>query len=152
MNRSQIENLYKINGLGDYKLRTTVDLMKVHGIDYRAIDGYNLLDKPNGAAYEKFIINIFNGLGLESRDTFIPKGIYYVEDTRLLVKKNQKNDYLTVAGGIIKVINQDGLKWVLHTWKDKNYKHLPTAKSESENYLRFEYKHLGRNEWLHIIK
>lgn len=33
MNRSQLEKLYEVNGLRDYKLKTTDDLLKTHGID-----------------------------------------------------------------------------------------------------------------------
>jgi hypothetical protein len=49
MERFQVENLYKVNGLDDYRLRNTSDLLKVHGIDYRAIRGYDGLDDINKA-------------------------------------------------------------------------------------------------------
>lgn len=38
MNRFQLENLYQANGLTDYKLRNTKDLLKVHGINYKSIE------------------------------------------------------------------------------------------------------------------
>lgn len=44
MNRNQIENLYKENGLNDYKLRNTEDLLKVYVIGFKAVGGYNRLD------------------------------------------------------------------------------------------------------------
>jgi hypothetical protein len=158
MNRFQIENLYEVNGLTDYKLKTTGDLLKCHGIDFKAVDGYNRLDDLNRAIYEKFIINIFNGIGLESRATLIPKGIYWVEDITLLVKENPEDDYFNVAGGIINVIDRNGLKSVHHTWLDDDYKHLEIKEKEAKNYLRFEYEHgtyengEPRHEWLHVIK
>lgn len=64
MNRSQLENLYKVNGLTDYKLNTADDLLRVHGIDYKAVNGYSGLDDLNRAIYAKFIINFFNAQGL----------------------------------------------------------------------------------------
>jgi len=86
--RFQIEKMYEINGLKDYKLKTTGDLLKVHGIDFKEVRGYNRLDDLNRVIYEKFIVNLFNGLGLESRATMIPEGIYYVEDIGYLAKED----------------------------------------------------------------
>jgi len=80
MKRFQLEKLYEVNGLKDYKLKTTDDLLKTHGIDFKAVEGYSRLDDVNKLLYEKFIVNLFNGLGLDSRMTMIPKGIYFVED------------------------------------------------------------------------
>jgi hypothetical protein len=152
MERKQIENLYKINGLTDYKLNSTGDILKVHGIDFRAVDGYNRLDDINRSIYEKFIVNIFNAFGLESRSTLIPKGIYFVEQTDLLAKENPEDDYYIVVGGVVMAIDRSGLKSVLYKWEDEDDKHLEVKESESTQYLRFEYAHQGRREWLHVIK
>lgn len=152
MERFQLENLYEANGIEDFRLRSTEDLFKVHGIDYKAVDGYNRLDDINRAIYEKFIVNIFNGFGLDMRSTLIPLGIYYVEDITLLVKENPEDDYFNVAGGIINVIDRNGLKSVHHTWNDKEYAHLEVVKKEFKQYLRFEYKLDGRKEWLHVLE
>lgn len=152
MNRNQIENLYKANGLKDFKLGTTEDLLKVHGIDFKAVDGYSRLDDLNRAIYEKAIINIFNAWGLESRSTLIPKGIYYVEDMSYLVKENPEDDFFTVAGGVVMVIDRNGMKSLLHNWIHEDYKHLEISDGSKMYYLRFEYEHQGRNEWLHITK
>lgn len=158
MNRFQIEKLYEVNGLEDYKLRNTEDLLKCHGVDFKAVDGYNRLDDLNRAIYEKFIINFFNGLGLESRASLVPKAIYFVEETQCLVKENPEDDYYIVAGGAVMAIDRSGLKSVLRTWEDEDYKHLEVKESEASQYLRFEYEHgfyddgTPRKEWLHVIK
>lgn len=152
MRRFELEKLYELSGLEDYKIKTTEDLLKVHNIDYKAVDGYNRLDDLNKRIYEKFIVNIFNGFGLESRATLIPKGIYYVEDTDYLYKEDPEQDYYTVIGGIVKIIDKNGLKSILRTWTDEDYKDIEPVESDSKNYLRFEYKHNGRKEWLHVIK
>lgn len=151
MNRFQIENLYKVNGLNDYKLRNTEDLLKVHGIDFKAVDGYKRIDDINKRLYEKFIVNIFNAFGLESRATLVPKGIYFVEDINYLAKKSQDDDYFIVVGGVVYSIDKNGMKSVLHTWKDEDYLHLKVTESESKKYLRFEYEHQGCSKWLHVI-
>lgn len=151
MNRSQIENLYKVNGLIDFHLKTTDDLLKVHGINFKAVDGYNRLDDLNKVIYEKFIINFFNAQGLEYRD-IVPTGIYYVEEIEYLVKERSEDDYMTIAGGMVKAIDKNGLKTVLGNWLHESYKHLEIKESEPNNYLRFQYEHQGRSEWLHVIK
>jgi hypothetical protein len=157
MKEFQIENLYKANGITDFKLSNTEELMKVHGIDFKQVEGYNRLDDLNKHIYENFIINIFNAFGLESRSELIPRGIYYVEEIDHLVKEYPEDDYFTVAGGIVYIIDRSGVKTVLREWKDEDYKHLEVKKSESKNYLRFEYEHgtyddgTPRKEWLHVI-
>lgn len=150
MNITQIENLYKANGIKDNILRNTEDLLKVHGVDFKAVDGYNRLDDLNRQLYEKFIVNIYNMWGLESRSTIIPRGIYYVEEIEYLVKEEPEDDYYTVAGGIIKAIDRSGLNTVLHNWLHEDYKNFDVIEGEAKTYLRFEYEHDGRNEWLHV--
>lgn len=151
MEIKQIENLYKVNGLDDFQLRSPEDILKVHGIDFKEVDGYNRLDDLNRSIYSKFIVNIFNTWGLESRSTLVPKGIYFVEESQYLVKEDPKDDYYTVSGGVVMALDRSGLKTVLRKWKDEDYKDLEVKESEATHYLRFEYEHQGRTEWLHVI-
>jgi len=150
MNRFQLENLYEINGLNNYKLKTTEDIIKCHGINYKDVDGYNRLDDVNKANYEKFIVKIFNAWGLESRSTLIPKGIYFVEHVEHLVIEDLDDDNFIISGATIYAIDRNGLKYVLHDWSDDDYKELPIVRNEISKYLRFEYEHDGRKEWLHV--
>ena len=152
MERHQIENLYKSIGIKDYQLRNIEDLLNIHSIDFKNVKGYNKIDDLNRAIYEKYIINFFNGLGLDSRATLIPKAIYWVEDTTYLVKDNTEDDYFTVAGVVVKVIDRNGLKTVLRKWTDKENENCEVVEGETTNYLRFEYEHDGREEWLHVTK
>ena len=151
MNRFQLEKLYEINGLKDYKLKDTMDLLKTHGIDFTEVDGYSRLDDLNKQLYSKFIVNLFNGLGLDSRMTMIPKGIFFVEDIDYLVKEDPKDDYFNVAGGLVMAVDKNGLKTVHRLWKDDDYAHLKMTESKPKTYLRFEYEHNDREEWLHVI-
>jgi len=150
MNRFQLEKLYEVNGLKDYKLKTTDDLLKTHGLDFKEVDGYTRLDDLNKLLYEKFIVNFLNGLGLDSRIALIPKGIYFVEDFDYAVE-NPGDDYLTVAGGLVMAIDKNGLKTVHRSWKDDDYTHLEMIQGKTKTYLRFEYEHNEREEWLHVI-
>lgn len=158
MTRTQLENLYKVNGLTDYKLKTTEDLLKVHGIDYKAVKGYAGLDDLNRAIYEKFIINIFNAWGLDSRLNLLPNGIFWVEDIEYFVKEKPEDDYYTLAGQTIYTIDRSGSRKLLHQWADDEFKHLTKTAAKPKHYLRFEYQHgtdaegNPRNEWLHVIK
>jgi len=150
MERFQLEKLYEVNGLNDFKLNTADDLLKTHGIDFREVEGYTRLDDENRLLYEKFITNLFNGLGLDSRMTMIPKGIYYVDDFDYLVKENPEDDHFITAGGVVMAIDKNGLKTVHRSWTDDNYTHLEVIKSKIKTYLRFEYEHDSHKEWLHV--
>ena len=157
MNRNQLENLYKVNGLTDYKLKKPEDLLYVHGINYKNVKGYDELDDLNRAIYEKFIMKIFNAWGLESRALLIPKGIYWVEEVEYITKENNDQNYFDYAGCIIYTIDRNGNKTVLREWMDEDYKHLERTATKPKNYLRFEYEHGTNNEgepineWLHVI-
>jgi len=147
----QYEKIYKANGLKDNLLRSTDDLLKIYGIDYREVDGYSRLDDLNKQLYLKFIVNFYNAQGLNSRATIVPKGIYFVEDMDYMVKENPDDDYFTSAGGLILAIDKNGLKTVHWSWKNENYKHLKLIEGKVKTYLRFEYEHYGREGcWLHI--
>lgn len=150
MNRFQMEHLYEANGLNDYRLKTPEDLLKTHGIDYQEVDGYSLLDDVNRQLYEEFVVSFFNGQGLESRLSLIPKGIYYVEDYDLIAKENPNDEYYRVTGGVVLAIDKNGGKTVHHTWNDPDFSHLESEQAKSKFYLRFEYEHHGRNEWQHV--
>jgi len=41
--------------------------LKTHGINYKEVKGYIRLDDLNKLLYEKFVVNLFNSLGLDSR-------------------------------------------------------------------------------------
>ena len=148
--RYQIEKVYEENGLMDYKLRTTDDLLRIHGIDFKEVDGYNRLDDINILLYEKVIVNIYNGLGLSSRATMLPKGIYYVEDVDYLVKTNPEDNYFTVSGRRVMSIDKNGLKIFHRLWQIEDYKELKALKSEPKCFLRFEYEQNDRPDWLHV--
>lgn len=151
MERYRVENLYIANGLADYRLKNTTDLLKTHGINYKAVKGYKKLDDINKKIYERFIINFYNSFGIDSRKTLTPRGIYLVEETELfIIEKDGKGEYQVAVGGTVSSVDRTGKKVLLHSWEDEEYKRNKKIKSKSITYLRFEYKHRGRNKWLHV--
>jgi len=48
-------------------------------------------------------------------------------------------------------IDKNGLKTVHRSWKDDDYTHLESIQGKTKTYLRFEYEHNEREEWLHVI-
>lgn len=156
MDSFEIENLYKINAINDYQLRNTDDLLKVHSINFKKVDGYNELDDSNKKIYEKFIVNFFNGLGLDSRSEVVPKGIYWVKN----MQHRLKEDPEIISGEVILVIKKDGLMKIHRVWMDKDYTECETIELESDTsvYLRFEYEYgirgdgTPRKEWLRVTK
>lgn len=99
MTRNQLENLYIVNGLSDFRLNDTTDLLRVHEINYKAVKGYVELDEVHQRIYEKFIVKFFNALGLDVRALLMPTFINYVEDSDYLAKESPDQDYYNVAGG-----------------------------------------------------
>ena len=158
MTRTQLENIYRSNGLDNFQLRNTDDLMKVHGIDYKAVKGYKDLDDLNKSIYETFIINIFNAYGLSARMELMPQAIYYVEEIEFLAKDSPEDNFYNVAGLIVNSIDKHGKKTKIREWHDDHFDGLEKITRSNGNYLRFEYQH-GTNdegipirEWLHVIK
>lgn len=151
MNRFKLEKLYEVNGLTDYKLKTPDNIFNTHGIDYMAVKGFESLDDLNRELYAKFIVNFMNGLGLDSRAVLIPKGIFYVEDYDFIAKEKAEDEYWQVTGGEVISIDRNGKRKAHRSWQNDDYQHLTSIPAKSEFYLRFEYKHAGRNEWLHVI-
>lgn len=155
MTRTQLENIYNANELNDYRLKNTEDLLKVHGIDYKKVKGYEDLEDFNKEIYEKFIIKIFNSWSFDSRALLIPKAIYWVEDIEYIVKDQ---DSLYVAAKVIYSIDKNGKRKILREWEDIDYTGFEKIEDEPEFYLRFEYESgtdsEGKpiKEWLHVIK
>jgi hypothetical protein len=147
----QIENIYCENGLKKFKLKSTDDLFKVHGIDFKNVQGYDMLDNFNKVLYSRFILNFYNTTEPDSRASLIPKAVYHVEVRNYLVKTNPDQVYYTVAGNIVEVIDKHGTRTVLKKWLQDKFKNHEITQSKGKKYLRFEYEHEGCNEWLYVI-
>ena len=71
----EIEKIYSINKLNDFKLQNIEDIKKCHGIDVTNIKGYESLTYKNKEIFKTFIVNIFNAFGLEARNKLKPISI-----------------------------------------------------------------------------
>lgn len=155
MEKNQIENVYKANGLADFRLRNTEDLLKVHGIDFKDVSGYSGLNDLNRAVYEKFIVNIFNAFELESRSTLIPTAINFVKETNFIGMlelgcEDEEDSYVNIYT-TVNVIDRNGLESLLHKFENKEYRYLKVITDEVRHYLRFEYTLREEDSWLHVF-
>jgi hypothetical protein len=116
MIRYEVENIYKANGLKDFRLQNTTDILKCHDIDVQAIKGYSELDELNRRAYKKFIVKFLNSQGLDSRIELVPMGIYYVEDVECFAKDPADPQYKVPVAKIIKSIDKNGLFKIIHSF------------------------------------
>lgn len=176
MERYQLENLYQLAGLDDYKIRDSHNLLECHGIRLDDIKGYSKLDEVNSSIFYNFIINFYNMQGMMSRAGLQPKGIYFVEDIENVAydpdedEEDSENRCVVTVNQVITAIYKDGSREVIHKrgpYKEE-YKNLPIKETYKKNYLRFEYtvksyytvedkdgeEHNAvkeRKEWLHVI-
>jgi len=133
-------------------LNNAGELLEMYGVDFKSVKGFEELSDTNKEIFEAFIVNFFNGLGLESRTHLIPLGIYWVEHNEHLTKEDPQDDYYIVCGSTIYAIDREGNKVLHRKWVDEDYKDSEVLKTETSEYLRVEYEHYGRKEWLHVIK
>ena len=157
MNRHQMERLYEANGCGSYKLETLEDLLKIHGIDYKALPGYSSLSDEHKEYFQVFILAYMNGLGLDARMNFYPTGIHYVEQTCYyqLVKEDDDEYYDEIGRDIYDLNNDEMYKH----YRDEDYDSAKVDKSAKEKMLRVDYEDQGYDkesryfeQWLHVIE
>lgn len=151
MEREQLENLYLVNGLGDFKLRNLGDLMKIHGINARTTEGFSKLSKVDKKAYETFIIRYINAHGLGYRSTIYPEKIYRAFEINYKVKEDPADDYYLNFSGEVWDCTDKNNDFKVKSWGDIKDKNKPGVISEkSESYLRIELKERETDSWLHI--
>lgn len=150
MDRFELERIYKKSGLNNYKLTCLDDLKNCHGIDALQVKGYEDLTEKNKEIYKKFIINYFNGHGMDTRMVTTPKAINYVENIDCIAKDPDDDKYIITIVMKINTIKNDGTKKQLHKYINKRYKDLKIIKESRKEYLRFEFKEGKTSSWLHV--
>ena len=157
MDRRQMENIYIANELTDYRLETLEDVLKVHGIDYKKINGYQTLSNVHKEEFKSFLIHYMNGLGLDSRMRFVPLGIHYVDQIVYSTKEDDEDGpyFIEVGRDIIDKSNDKMYK----TYRSEGYEEATVFDDEvKETILRIDFKEAPYYEgdtgerWLHIIK
>lgn len=150
MEYKKLEDQYKVNGLTENKLNALEDILNVYGLDVLEVEGYDTLTDENKNLYKKFILNFFNGWGLEARSTIKPISFNEVEELEHIGQENSDDGYVTTLLHEIYVIKNDGSKELFKVWENKEDK-LEIKDTIKNRYLRFEYEIYGRKEWLHIL-
>jgi hypothetical protein len=156
MNRKQIENLYLVNGITDFKLRSQEDILKTHGIKVEQISGYNELCDIHKKMFKGFILNFFNGCGMELRSTLEPVAIDYVRHTEYSFFDDEF-DCRCSAGFKDEIIMSDGRLVFDKNYTPEDAKGKKIKEDSTQDYLRFEYYEYGekfkeesRVSWLHV--
>jgi hypothetical protein len=150
MEYKKLEDQYKVNGLTENKLNALENILNVYGLDVLEVEGYDTLTDENKNLYKKFILNFFNGWGLEARSTIKPISFNEVEEFEHIGQENSDDGYVTTLLHEIYVIKDDGSKELFKVWENKEDK-LEIKDTIKNRYLRFEYEIYGRKEWLHIL-
>lgn len=150
MEYKKLEVQYKINGLTENKLNVLEDILNVYGLDVLEVEGYDTLTDENKNLYKKFILNFFNGWGLEARNTLKPISFNEVEDIEYMGKEDPEDEELITLIHEIYVIKNDGSKELLKVWEEKQDK-IEIKEIIKNKYVRFEYEIYGKKEWLHIL-
>lgn len=150
MEYKKLEDQYKTNGLTENKLNVLEDILNVYGLDVLEVEGYDTLTDENKNLYKKFILNFFNGWGLEARSTIKPIRFNEVEELEHIGQESSDDGYVTTLLHEIYVIRNDGSKELFKVWENKEDK-LEIKDTIKNRYLRFEYEIYGKKEWLHIL-
>lgn len=157
MERFQMENIYKVNGLSDYKIKNIDDLLKCHGIDCDNLNGYKYLKEEDKNVFEKFIVNFYNAHGINRRMTMIPKGIYRVENVEYLVFDKEDKNFIVDSKTEVYELRNNGERILLRTYVSDGFNESDVREVEKEQYLRYEYDegyvkdNNDRCDWLHVI-
>lgn len=152
MRREQLENIYLTNGIGDFQLRNLGDLMKIHGINARLIEGFSELSSKDKKSYETFILKYMNMHGLDSRATIFPQRVYRAYEVNYMIKEDPTNDYyLNFAGEVWNCTSKDN-EFLVIQWGTIENKDIHGVIKEKEiSYLRIELNERDSELWLHII-
>lgn len=150
MEYRELEEQYKKNGLTENKLNVVEDILNVYGLDILNVQGYDTLTDEIKKLYKNFILNFFNGWGLEARSTIKPISFNDVEEIEHIGMISPDDGYVTTILHEIYVIKNDESKELIKAWENKEDK-LEIKDTVESRYLRFEYEIYGKNEWLHIL-
>lgn len=151
MERSQVEKIFRNNGLNYYQLTSIDDLKKCLGIDVEMVKGYADLTEENKEIYKRFIINYFNQIGMDTKIITVPKAINYVEQIDYLAPyPDEETNALVSIKTEIFILKADGSRKKMHKYSDDDYKELKVVKTVKEKYLRFAFLEGKQKVWLHI--
>lgn len=81
MNSYQVlQQKYEVLGLKELKVEDIGDIEKIYNIYPLQVVGYEELTADQQEEYKTFIINFYNGWGLEAREDIKPLSIKHIKD------------------------------------------------------------------------
>lgn len=143
----------KYSETGDYQLHSQVDISEIHGFEVSEISGYETLPDKQKELFDKAIINLMNASGIESRCSFIPIAINYVQEIEYSIPVDEET-YRPVRLEVRVILPDGKIKpQPLHRYRLEKVSKAELAKCEKDikSYLRIEYEKQGRKDWLHIV-
>lgn len=153
MNKNDILNKYErlYSETGNYRLRSKADILNIHGFEVSEISGYETLPDKQKELFDKAIINLMNGLGLESRCTFIPTAINYVREIEYCMPDDTCRPIRLEVRAILPDGKIKAQPLYRHCYEKASKAKLDKCKKYIKRYLCIDYKNQGRKNWLHII-
>lgn len=140
---------YESLKIEDFRLRSVDDIKKIYDLDPLNISGFNTLDDDNAKVYNEFILNFFNGWGLDARESLLPISIFFVKEVTYGKPTGDEDDYISCGEEIIS-IDKSGNEKVLKSFIPENVSDICSPQDEKK-YLRFTFKQHGSKEWLHVL-
>ncbi len=148
----QLQQSYLKNGLEDFNLKSIGDFENVFNIPLDSIAGYNDLSENNKKLFGDFLVNYLNRLGLNTKASFMPVSIYYVEEITLAGKMQEDKEYYMEYSRQFYILHPDGKR---EKMKRKGYHDKEIVYSFTKEYkkcfLRFDFSERKSKDWLHII-
>lgn len=143
------EGKYKRRGIEDFLLRNDYDLAEILDIYVDEIVGYTALNDFNKSTFEEFLVNFYNGWGLEARTSILPKRVFIAEEHFYVVGDEQ------VGYELWNVTDKDNSFIVVEESIDySKCKGKDVVKTTKGPYLRFEYVRVcagtSADTWLHV--
>lgn len=147
-----LQRRYLKNGLDDFCLKSIKDFEDVFNMETDLIEGYNGLSEDNKLMFGSFLVNYLNRIGLNSKASFVPVSIHYVEEIVLAGKVQEVDEYYTEYLRQFFILHPDGKK---EKMKRKGYYDkevvYPITKEYKNHFLRFDFKEDKKKIWLHVI-
>lgn len=147
----QLQYRYLKRGLEDFNLKSIEDFEDVFSLEVKFIKGFNELSEDNKQVFKSFLINYLNRIGLNTKATFVPLSINYVEEI-VLGGKVQEDEYYTEYSRQFYILRPNGKyeKMKRKGFLDKDVVY-PFVKEYKERFLRFDFMENKKKYWLHVI-
>ena len=152
MNRNQLEQVYRENGLTHYEIHNEQELRRVHGINLTSVKGYANLSEANKQLYKNWFILFLNRQGMDRRLNLYPVAAYFCEEIRFdHVYEENGQKYAESVKTELWEIAANGQKHLFKVIKDKgNQKLTVNRETKLAPYLRVEIKERKSDEWYHV--